>query len=255
MPEQQQPQGDHPRLTPLRIAIGTALTVVGGYVDCFGYLTLSGVYTSQMSGNTVLIAVHGGHGDASAALLHAYTIGVFVLGLLLSAVGIELGLRRGMRRVLALALTIEIVCLAAFAWWGVPLVEDHAIGTAEEPRWPLYALLALAAVAMGIQNTALRMAGVLAIFTTHVTGTLTRFSEQFVEFLLPRSGVRTERAFSQALFSGGLWLAFLFGALCASELLPRWRAGPMLLPPIAVLLAVIAADLVRPLAGSKPATD
>jgi len=31
---------------------------------------------------------------------------------------------------------------------------------------------------MGTQNTSLRMAGILAIFTTHVTGTLTHFGEQ-----------------------------------------------------------------------------
>lgn len=245
MPEHPQ---DHPPLTPARIAVGAALTAVGGYVDCFGYLTLSQVYTAQMSGNTVLIAVHGGHGEPVSALVHAYTIGVFVVGLLVSAIGIELGLRRGMRRVLALALTIETACLAAFALWGAPLLQNHSIGTAEAPHWPFFVLIALAAIAMGIQNTSLRMAGILAIFTTHVTGSLTRFSEQFVEYVLPRAGIRPGKALAQAVFSAGLWLAFLLGALLASELLPGRRPGAVLALPILVLLIVIAADLLRPFA-------
>lgn len=240
------------RLTPRRVAIGAALTAVGGYVDCFGYLTLSQVYTAQMSGNTVLIAVHGGRGETASALVHAYTIGVFMLGLLASGIGIEIGLRRGMRRVLALALIIEAACLAAILVWGAPLLAAHDVGTADAPRWPLYLLIALTAVAMGTQNTSLRMAGILAVFTTHVTGTLTRLSEQLIAFALPREGGRrSRRDLTRAGFSAALWLAFFLGALAASELLPRWGPGPVLLPPIGVLLIVIAADLARPLAKPR----
>src|SRR6185437_15495991 len=54
------PMADHPPFTARRIIVGAALTAVGGFVDCFSYLTLSRVYTATMSGNTVLIAVHGG---------------------------------------------------------------------------------------------------------------------------------------------------------------------------------------------------
>jgi uncharacterized membrane protein YoaK (UPF0700 family) len=243
-----QAQQHHPPLTAPRVAVGTALTAVAGYVDCFGYLTLSRVYTAQMSGNTVLIAVHGGAGETSSALVHAYTVAVFVFGLLVSGVAIELGLRRGMRRVLAMALAVETGCLVAIALWGVPLIESHALGSADAPHWPLYALIALTAVAMGTQNTSLRMAGVLAVFTTHVTGALSRFTEQLVTWLLPRSGDRPDRALRHAALSGGLWLAFFLGAFAAAELLPRWGPGPMLIPPIAALLLVIAADLVRPFA-------
>lgn len=241
----------HPPLTAGRIAVGTVLTAVGGYVDCFGYLTLSRVYTAQMSGNTVLIAVHGGHGETASALVHAYTIGVFMLGLLVSSLGIELGLRRGMRRVLAIALAIETACLAAIALWGAPLLASGAVGTAAAPGWPLYALLALTAIAMGTQNTSLRMAGILAVFTTHVTGTLTRLTEQLAEYLLPREGARSRRPLAQAGFSAALWLAFLLGALLASELLPRQGPSAVLLLPIAVLLVVIATDLYRPFAEPR----
>ena len=242
---------DHPPLSTRRIIVGTALTAVGGFVDCFSYLTLSHVYAATMSGNTVLIAVHGGGGETSAALIHAVTVGEFVLGLLASSIGIELGLRRGVRRVLALALAVEAACLAAFAWWGAPLVASGGTGTASAPHWPLYVLIALAAIAMGTQNTSLRMAGILAIFTTHVTGTLTRMGEQLVSYLFARTPEQAQPMLAQAVFSAALWLAFFLGALLASELLPRWGVGRSLLPPIAVLLVVIALDLLRPFAEPR----
>ncbi|MGE5268659.1 MAG: YoaK family protein [Thiohalocapsa sp.] len=248
-------EADHPALTAGRVAVGIALTAVAGYVDCFGYLTLSRVYTAQMSGNTVLIAVHAGHGDAAAALIHAYTIAVFMAGLLVSGFGIELGLRLGLHRVLALALGIEAACLAIVALWGAPLLQAGGIGTADAPQWPLLALLALLAIAMGTQNTALRTAGILAIFTTHVTGTLTRLSEQLVTGLLPRPGTRPRAALREAGFSAGLWLAFFLGALLAGELLPQVGPGTVLLPAIGAILVVIAIDLARPFAAPNPAAD
>ncbi|HWI27212.1 MAG TPA: YoaK family protein [Stellaceae bacterium] len=244
---------DHPSLTARRVLVGAALTAVGGFVDCFSYLALRNVYAATMSGNTVAIAVHAGIGESAPALLHAYTVGVFVAGLLLSAIAIEAALRRGIRHVLALALAIEIACLAALALWGAPLLAAGAEGTASHPRWPLYALLALAAIAMGTQNTSLRMAGILAIFTTHVTGTLTHFGEQFANFLFVRRRENSRAMLAHACFSATLWLAFLLGALAASELLPLWGAAKELALPISVLVLVIAADIRRPFAEPRRA--
>ena len=102
---------EHPPLTPCRIAVALILSLVAGFVDVFGYLVLSGVYTATMSGNTVLIAVHAAAGEMATALLHAATIAAFLLGLLASSIGIEIGLRRRITRVLALALVIEAACL------------------------------------------------------------------------------------------------------------------------------------------------
>ncbi len=252
---------DQPPSSPRRIVAALGLSVVAGFVDAFSYLTLSNVYTATMSGNTVLIAVHGTAGETPAALLHAFTIGVFVLGLLVSAVAIELGQRCGVRRVFAMALAIEAACLAAFALWGAAFVEGGALGTPRQPHWPLYALIALTGMAMGIQNTSLRMAGILTIFTTHVTGTLTRFGEQLVNcgFALAdrraRRGSRNDTPPSaylgNAAFSGGLWLAFFAGALLSAEMLPRWGIGLVLCLPIGALVVVAAADLIRPMAEPK----
>ena len=111
-------------------------------------------------------------------------------------------------------------------------------------------LIALTAIAMGTQNTSLRMAGILPIFTTHVTGALSRFGEQFVTWLLPRKGApRSGDALAEAVLSAGLWLSFFVGALVASLLLNSWRPATVLIPPIAALVLVIAIDLLRPFAA------
>jgi uncharacterized membrane protein YoaK (UPF0700 family) len=79
------------------VVVAVSLTLAAGFVDAFGFLTLSGVYTANMSGNTVLIGVHA-LTDRANALLHAFTIAMFVVGLVTSGVIIEAGLRRRIRR-------------------------------------------------------------------------------------------------------------------------------------------------------------
>ena len=67
---------------------------------------------------------------------------------------------------LALAPAIEAACLAAVALRGAPWPTTGLEDAARQPQRPLFALIALNAIAMGTQNTSLRMAGILAIFTT-----------------------------------------------------------------------------------------
>jgi uncharacterized membrane protein YoaK (UPF0700 family) len=241
---------DHPNVTPRRALVGIALTAVGGFVDCFSYVSLDHVFTATMSGNTVLIAVDGAAGRSGSAFVHASAVGIFVLGLLLSSVAIELALHRGIRNVLAIALGAETLCLAGLIAWGAPFLT----GGNDSPAMAspaLYALVGVTAVAMGIQNTSLRMAGVLNVFTTHVTGTLTRLGEQLVDLLLSRGTADRPSKPAQAALSAALWLAFFLGALLASMLLPRWSVRTVLSLPVAVLLAIVAADLVEPFARPR----
>lgn len=244
-----------------RPLVAIALTWAAGYVDAFGYLLLGGVYTATMSGNTVLIGVHGIAGDHRTAFLHALTVGAFVLGLVVSGAVIKLGQRRGVRRTLAFAMGLEALCLAGLLLGTGRLLQPGS-GAAADPMWqpPLYLLVGIAAVAMGIQNTSLRMAGVLTVYTTHVTGALTRFGEDAVEYLFGRraragalsgaadsgaAGPEREVRLGTVLFSSALWGAFLIGAIAAAY--ATSRIGPLaLLPAIAVVLAVGGVDCVAP---------
>ena len=74
-------------------ALAVALAWVAGYVDAVGYILLFGLFTAHMSGNTVRLGVDLGRGDASEALARAVPIGVFVIGVALGTLLVELAAR------------------------------------------------------------------------------------------------------------------------------------------------------------------
>lgn len=244
-----------------RSLVAIALTWAAGYVDAFGYLLLNGVYTANMSGNTVLVGVHGVVGDYRTALLHVATIGAFVAGLIVSGAVIKVGLRRGVRRVLAFAMALEALCLAALLA-GVEYLLPRGLDTTMAAGWPLYLLVAITAVAMGIQNTSLRMADVLTVYTTHVTGALTRFGEDVVEYLFqrrtgpkPQQGSTTDAPsapaarqlrLSAVFFPLALWSGFLLGAIVSAYATLHGGSAVLALP-IAVVLLVGGLDCIAPL--------
>jgi len=250
------------------VVIALSLTFGAGFVDAFGYLKLSHVYTANLSGNTVLIGIKATGGQPSMALLHAFTIGMFLTGLLVSGVLIELAIRRGFRRVLGATMVLEALLLAGFAGFS-STIADLDRGPS---GWHLYALLAIAAVTMGMQNTSLRMAGILTVYTTHVTGAVTRFSEHAVAWLFAVRDQRQDRnrdvgqpqsrgeahgrpaaELSQAMLSGGIWAAFLGGACISEKIAPRWGVAALAWP-IAIVVSVGALDCVWPLARLRGGT-
>jgi uncharacterized membrane protein YoaK (UPF0700 family) len=223
--------------------VALVLTFVAGFVDGFGFLTLNGMYVANMSGNSVQLGVYAVAGEARSALLHGFTIAMFLAGLLLSGAVIELAQRRGMRRVIAMAMALELLSLLPFL-----LLTPGAPGRPAPAG--LMAAIAAAAVAMGLQNTSLRMANILTTYTTHVTGTITRFSEDLVAWLIglagsDRSGQRQLRR--GALLSGGLWVAFVLGTILAAVLLPD-LGRVALVVPLAIVLAAGATDAIAPIA-------
>lgn len=193
-----------------------------------------------MSGNAVLAAVHAAAGDRGAALLQLFTIGMFLAGLVLSGITIEAARRARIRRLLAAAMLVEAALLIAFA---------AALGPGTKIGAPRPVLLALAAAAMGCQNTALRMAGILGVYTTHVTGTLTRLSEDLVAWAW---STRPARGWAEIGRSAALFAGFAAGALAGALLAPSWGGGAAMGLPILLVLAVAAADLARPFAGRSP---
>jgi uncharacterized membrane protein YoaK (UPF0700 family) len=256
-------RSDPPPLSAGRAAIAVALTAVAGFVDALSWLALDRVFTAQMSGNTVLVAVHAAAGERGQALLHVYTIGMFLFGLLISGIVIELGLRWRLRRLLAAAMALEAALLAVFAIWGHPLLNPAGGAT---PGWAVYLLVAVASLAMGVQNTSLRMAGVLGVYTTHVTGTLTRLSEDLVVFgfgLADRLAARQRTFASEELrrrgpaalgklgLSAGLFVGFLIGAGLAAYLVPQWGYTAALALPIATVVVIGIVDAIWPLGEGR----
>ena len=141
------------------------LSVVAGTMDSLSFLKLGHVFTSAMSGNTILFGLALGQGHLSAA---AHSIAAFlgyVAGVAVAAAVFrhaEAVRRHGAFRVLA----GETALLGAFALVWVAGGAPHSAAS-------LYVLILLAAVAMGLQGAAARHLNVPGVSTIVFTSTLT----------------------------------------------------------------------------------
>lgn len=137
---------------------GTAvLALIAGLVNAAGYLGFRHQSISNMTGNTSLLGIALGKGDAGEALHWALTIAAFVLGAMLSGMIVQQSTLKLGRRY-GVALLLESVLLFA----AVPLLDAaESLG------------LYLASAAIGLQNGMVSAYSGMLIRTTHVTGIFT----------------------------------------------------------------------------------
>ncbi len=141
------------------------LTVVTGLVDAFSYLVLGHVFVANMTGNVVFLgfALAGAPGfsiGASTLALAVFGFGALVGG----RVGKRYGNHRG--RLLSAATGIQ----ASFVAVSVILASLSGSPVTTGYR---YALIAVLAFAMGVQNAAIRQIAVPDLTTTVLTMTIT----------------------------------------------------------------------------------
>ena len=142
------------------------LSLTAGSADAIGYLGLGHVFTSNMTGNVVLLGINLGLGNFVAAVRILYVLAIFIAGACLGAwLGRDLPEKDWPRLGFRLIGMERIVLLVfAFAWY---LLADRINGIAS------HGLLALLAVAMGLQSAAMGRLSAPGVATTAVTGTLT----------------------------------------------------------------------------------
>ena len=141
------------------------LTAVTGLVDAVSYLQLGHVFVANMTGNVVFLgfAAAGAAGFSAAASLVA--IAAFLAGALIGGrLGARWGRHRG--RFIAYATYIQFILLVAALILSLA-VADTSTGAAS------FFLIALLAVAMGLQNAAARRLAVPDLTTSVLTLTLT----------------------------------------------------------------------------------
>ena len=141
------------------------LTVVTGLVDAASYLSLGHVFVANMTGNVVFLgfALAGAKGlsvSASLAALLAFLAG--------SIVGGRIGARFADRRLPLLRAALGLQLAVVVAAVVVAIVGGDPVDQATR-----FTLIALLALAMGIQNAAARRLAVPELTTTVLTLTLT----------------------------------------------------------------------------------
>jgi uncharacterized membrane protein YoaK (UPF0700 family) len=218
------------------------LTSAAGSVDAISFLALGRVFTANMTGNTVLLGLHLAQEQGAAALRALMALGGFGAGLVIGALIVERSADRGAwPRPVTRSLAVEAVILAAFA------TGSYYTAVAKEV-WEGYTLIALSAIAMGIQSAAVRRLDVPGVTTTYVTGTLT----SAVTGLVAGSGSAAPRGASTPGAPPGSWwrrvrlqvfvlIVYGFGALIAGLVQARWPRLAAVLPLVAVAAVVAAA--------------
>lgn len=240
-----------------RAALWTLLLAsLGGFVDAVGFLTLFDLFTAHMSGNSIWLGSAFGSGDWRLGLHHLFPIPLFVLGIAIGTVAVEVAHRRRLRAPFVPVWLLEAGLLATFMLAGSACIVDGVIRT--DAVWGFYVLAALPPLAMGLQNATLgRIAG-QTLHTTYISGVLQSFAESTVRYLFwlrEQIGIggirqalqasRAQPALRTATAAALLWLAYVAGAVSGAFTKQHWELYALALP-IVVLTVIIAIELARP---------
>jgi len=239
-----------------KAGVALALTAVGGFVDAVGYIALFQVFTANMSGNSVHVGIYLGQTDFRNLLRPACAILAYICGIILTRIALTAAGRAGIGRIASMTLAVEAVLLLLFAR-ATPAMHLGQIADLYSAAY--FALMALLAFAMGIQTATLTHIGALTVYTTFVTGTLTRFSESFTRALFwgydqmrqarPISHIvrlaRSQRDTMDAAFLIFTWVCYVVGATLGTLTKQRLELRALYFP-VAVLAVFIVVDQLRP---------
>jgi uncharacterized membrane protein YoaK (UPF0700 family) len=248
-----------PLTTLEKVNLAFAMTWAAGFVDLVGYISLYGLYTSHMTGNTVSMARHISELDWAGVVRRGWPIVTFVFGLLLGAFIYEAEKRRRIQVPFPLAIGLEALLIATFIAAGIG--SDFKADIPPQPAGKFFVMVALLAIPMGIQNVVIRKVGGINVYTTFVTGSLVKFAENLSLYLFwmhDRSRGRFRSRIlkvlrvsprtiplQRAVLTLGLWAAYLTGAVCGGFSIQRWALLGML-APFSLLAAIALYGVFRP---------
>lgn len=241
-----------------KLAIAFLLTAVGGFVDAFGYIALFQIFTANMSGNSVHVGIGIGRMDGLDLLRPVCAIAAYLSGLIVARIAHGVAARRGISRVATATLGMEAALLFCFAQ-ATPAMHFGQVANLESAGY--FALVALLAFSMGLQVATLTRIGPLTIYTTFVTGNLTKFSESLTRSLFwsydqlaARNSIShivrhapEQQDFRETATLAGVWISYVAGAALGTWGKGKWEFHALYVP-ISVLLLLIAIDRFRPIA-------
>lgn len=200
------------------------LTVAAGLVDAVSYLGMGQIFTANMTGNIVFLALGVGSRELLTSLRSVDALFGFALGAFLG--GRILGSEREpgvWRPRITWVLTGELAVMGGFA-------AGWALSGGSPSGNVLYLLIAVSAFGMGLQNAVAWHISVPGLTTTVVTSAMTGLMAQVAALGISGPAQRRAAAAIIALFSGA--------ALGAAVLLYAPAVPPFL--TVAVLGIVVA---------------
>lgn len=239
-----------------KIAVALLLTIIGGFVDAVGYVALFEIFTANMSGNSVHVGIYLGQHNWMQLLRPLCAIVSYVVGMALTRIAIEIAGRAQLRRIASFTFALEALLLAIFAH-STPAM--HLGQIVDQQSLAYFGLIALLAFAMGVQTATLTHIGPLTVYTTFVTGTLTKLTESFTRVLfwsydhLRELGVfglvrraRGQPDVQEGTMLASTWICYVIGAAVGTVLKVRWELRALYVP-VVVLLVFSALDVFRPI--------
>lgn len=209
------------------------LAFVGGYGDAAG-LVLAYTFTGHVTGNLVLVAIAVATRNGHAVLRHLLAIGTFLGGILLSAL-IDLFLRKRLRLPLLPAVMVLEIALVGLAALAMTLQWEYGTG----------AFILCVALALGLQNGALRRVVGTSVHTTYLTGMITNLIISAANKGL--GDVAQERPITAdptLRLLSGIWMSFLLGAVTGAAMVLRFK-GVGILGAAAVLATLVLVTIAR----------
>jgi uncharacterized membrane protein YoaK (UPF0700 family) len=189
------------------LLVACLLSMSGGFIDAFTWLSLGGVFANSQTGNVVFLGMYAALGQWQEAARHVPPILAFLMG---AWVAIRL-------RAPLLCLAVEIFLLAA-----VMLVLHRLPGP-----------LAIIAMSFGValQTASFRQVEYWKYLSVTVTGNLLRAVEQSMATTDPKAarGARTMLT---------VCLMFLFGAVAGAFVTVRLAANSLALPLVLLMSAL-----------------
>jgi len=142
------------------------LSLTAGSADAAGYLGLGRVFTSNMTGNLVLLGIDLGQGHFVLAARVLFVLAIFIGGACLGAwLGRDVPEREWPTLAFRLIGLEKIALLLFGIGWFLLADRNNELGT--------HALMLLLALAMGLQAAAMGRLSAPGVATTAVTGTIT----------------------------------------------------------------------------------
>ncbi|MGA7922653.1 MAG: YoaK family protein [Thermoplasmata archaeon] len=180
----------------IRDALLIALTFAAGVVDAVSYLGLGAIFTANMTGNTVLLALavsqrHQFQAFRSLDALLGFSFGAFLAGRVLAKVKDASVWPRRVTWVLGL----ELVALVVFSllWFAISGTPSGNL---------VYVLIGLSSIAMGAQAAGARHFALSGVTTTVLTTALAALMAELAAIGVAGSDERRWTAIVLGLFAG-----------------------------------------------------